>query len=331
MRYAYDVFGLSLLSNVPIGSLPLQPAPRSTGTIRFDCSDGADALAGTPQMLPAPSVQRPVTQWAYARHEHPRLHEIEFADGTRMHVDAGGSHIWATGAKDSTVEDTATYLLGPVLAFTLRLRGYSCLHASAVQIGGKSMLFVGPSGAGKSSLAAAFALGGVPVVSDDVVTLQLDAGVVHAVPAFPRLRLWPASVRALFGSEDALPRITPTWDKRHLLLDRIPHAFAPRALPVGGIYFLEPHSSGAGAVTISALDPTAALLRLLQNTQGNYFVSDDMRAADFSMFAALAGQLPCKTLCLPAGLDGLAGMCHAIIDDAANSPSLGVPLEDALQ
>ena len=68
----------------------------------------------------------------------------------------------------------------------------------------------------KSTLAAALATRGCAVISDDVVALSriADEYVVHPGP--PRIRLWPDSVRALYGSTDALPRLTPAWDKRFL-------------------------------------------------------------------------------------------------------------------
>ena len=78
---------------------------------------------------------------------------------------------WADALTDA---DAASYLAGYVLAFVLRLRGSVPLHASAVAIDGRALLFVGDSWAGKSSTAAAFSILGYPVLADDIVRIDVD-------------------------------------------------------------------------------------------------------------------------------------------------------------
>ena len=116
----------------------------------------------------------------------------------------------------STLEDAATYLLGPVLGFVLRLRGITCLHASAVAVGDRAIALMGPANAGKSTTAAGFSRMGFPVLADDIVALSEPDEILRVQPAYPQLRLWPESAAFLYGSADALPRLTPTWDKRAL-------------------------------------------------------------------------------------------------------------------
>ena len=96
---------------------------------------------------------------------------LRYSDGTEFVIDREGTQIWARSPDNLPPEDTATYLLGPVFGFTLRLRGVTCLHASAVVIDEQAVVFLGQSGAGKSTTAAAFAQLGYPVLSDDVVAL----------------------------------------------------------------------------------------------------------------------------------------------------------------
>ena len=77
-------------------------------------------------------------------------------------MDRHGTKLWASWPSHSSVEEAATYLLGPVLGLLLRFRGVTCLHASAVAIGDSVIAFVGAEGAGKSTTAAAFARPGMP-------------------------------------------------------------------------------------------------------------------------------------------------------------------------
>src|SRR5271156_6758875 len=80
-------------------------------------------------------------------------------------------------------------------------------------------------GAGKSTTAAAFARRGFAILSDDVSALWDCRPPFLLQPAYPQLRLWPSSVRLLFGADDALPPLTPNWDKRGLDLSTPVHRF----------------------------------------------------------------------------------------------------------
>src|SRR4029077_10951164 len=94
-----------------------------------------------------------------------------YSDGARFAVDRTGCEVYADWAENYTLEDACTYLLGPVIAFVLRLRGVICLHASAVIVDGRAIALFGLAGAGKSTTVAACALRGFSVLSDDVAVL----------------------------------------------------------------------------------------------------------------------------------------------------------------
>jgi hypothetical protein len=67
-------------------------------------------------------------------------------------------------------------LLGKIMAYLLRQRGWLSLHASGVTIGGAGVLFLGRSGSGKSTTAAAFYSRGHAVITDDVAAVRLRGG-----------------------------------------------------------------------------------------------------------------------------------------------------------
>ena len=125
---------------------------------------------------------------------------FHYDDGTQFAVDAEGTRIIGAWPSELTLEDTAPFITGPMLGFLLRRRGFTCLHASVVELApGHAVAFVGPAGAGKSTLAAAFAEQGTPVVSDDIAALD-DGGTRFSVlSAHPGIRLWSPSVEALFA------------------------------------------------------------------------------------------------------------------------------------
>src|SRR5579863_7665772 len=87
-------------------------------------------------------------------------------------------------------------LLGRMMAYLLRQRGWLPLHASGVAVDGCAVLFLGESGAGKSTTAAAFHARGHQVITDDVAPVRISGDRCVALPVRPRLRL-DASSRSL--------------------------------------------------------------------------------------------------------------------------------------
>src|SRR5207245_7692556 len=104
---------------------------------------------------------------------------LAYEDGTQFWLDGKRENIWATWPPASCIENAASYLLGPILGLVLRLRGVTCLHASAVAFGDRSVAFVGQTGAGKSTTAAAFARPACGVISDALVSPVERARSLH--------------------------------------------------------------------------------------------------------------------------------------------------------
>src|SRR5205823_15042979 len=127
---------------------------------------------------------------------------ILYSDQTEFIINRSGTQIWAQWPDRLSLEDTATYLLGPILGLVMGLRGTHCLHASVISVEDKSVALLGPPGAGKSTTAAAFARRGYPVLSEDVAAVLDQDGRFLIQPAYPRIRLWPSSVEALYGSTE---------------------------------------------------------------------------------------------------------------------------------
>jgi len=241
-------------------------------------------------------------------HAGDGMYRMAYDDGTVFVVDAGGTHVRAYTPAGATLEDTATYLLGPVMGFVLRLRGVTCLHASAIAIDGRAVAFAGHAGSGKSTLAAAFARLGHAVLSEDVTALALERGVLQVEPAYPCVRLWEESVAALFGACDALPLITPNWDKRFLGL-QAPHRFEERPLPLAAIYLL---GVRAGKRAVTALDPSAALMGLVERAYSAHLIDPAMRAREFDVFARVVAEVPVRALTLSDDFSDLAHCCEEI-------------------
>jgi hypothetical protein len=322
MTYTCSIYGLGLQVNAPIAGLRGLAEPKEidvTMSLGFMPPQLEGAAAFTEGELYHQSERlngqsRPLVKvW---RLLSGKYYGFDYADGTAIAVEASGSAVWATWPSAATIEDTATYLLGPILGFVLRLRGVPCLHASAIAMGDKAIAIVGPSGAGKSATAAAFAQLGFRVLSDDVVPLYGSGFDVQ--PAYPRIRLWPGAVSALFGSADALPRITPSWDKRYLDLNANGR-FQSKALPLAAIYFLSGRSQTADA-HVAPISPLEGMVRLVANTYANSLLSSSMRAEEFDALANLIQAVPLKLLNPSENFDGIWQLCRTIEKDFRELP-----------
>ena len=239
-----------------------------------------------------------------------------YSDGVRFAVERHGQEVWADWPENYTLEDACTYLLGPVMGFVLRLRGTVCLHASAVALGDRAIALLGLAGAGKSTAAAAFACSGFPVVSDDVVALTDNGERFVVQPGYPRVNLWPDSVVSLFGTEDALPRITPTWEKRYMTLDHNGHCFASKPLPLGAIYILDHRDMALTAAVVEEVSGEKAFMALVANTYVNYLLDQDMRRKEFDVLCRVISDIPIRRVRPPAEPSAIFRLCEAIAADA---------------
>jgi hypothetical protein len=324
----YAVFGLLLRSNVPIPQLtPVRPEldPLSFETasdhivaIHMNASpqSGAAVISGPEELSYISPYKdaagKPIlTIWKALDSIYLRL---AYFDGTQFWLDREGREIWATWPGNLEIEDTATYLLGPVLGILLRLRGVTCLHASAVAFGETAVAFVGSEGAGKSTTAAALARHGHAILSDDVVALAERDGSFFVHPAYPYLCLWPESVESLYGSRDALPQFSSNYEKRCLSLGKQELRFAERALPLAAIYILGDRR-GDPAPLVEELAPQRAFLALVANTFATNTLDSGMRAKEFEILARLVPSIPIRALSAHHDATRLPDLCDLLNEE----------------
>lgn len=240
---------------------------------------------------------------------------LRYADGTEFVFDRECTKVWATWPDNLTLEDTAMYFLGPVMGILLYLRGMTCLHASSVVIGDSAIALVGASEAGKSTTAAAFAHLGYRVLSDDVVTLDErgDDFLVH--PAYPYIRLWPSSVEMLYGKPDALPLLTPTWDKHCLHLIERGHRFSFEPAPLRAVYLIGDRSSSPDAPYVEALPPNEALMNLVINTYAVNLLDKENRTREFNLLSRLMNRVTVRRVIPHEDPSQLFKLCRVIADD----------------
>jgi hypothetical protein len=162
------------------------------------------------------------------------------------------------------------FLLGSAFGVLLHQRGMLPLHANAIEIEGRAVAFMGESGSGKSTLAAWFHDRGYKILADDVCVVGFDeAGVPHAYPGLPRLRLWNKALESLgrdaSGYERSYVGLAEQLDKFDVPIGRSAVAYSPT--PLTAIYLL-----GRGdEFSIKRLNGVEAVEALFANTyRGSY-------------------------------------------------------------
>jgi hypothetical protein len=322
VSYFYRAYGVGIDSSSRIGGL--EPLVSRTEKRSLSFEDGPEPdwvrrlllLPGrilSRRSEPAGSANPSFT---LTQHGEAEGFELSYSDGARFVVDGAAQHVWGAYQSPLTADDMASYFLGPVMGFLLRWRNITCLHASGVEIGGRAVCFCGGAGYGKSTTAAALALRGIPVLAEDIVALDESSGEFHAVPGYPRVCLWPESVSMLLGRADALPQLTPVWEKCYLELDGQRARFSPRKLPLGAVYLFAPRSSDESAPRIEVLGPREALLELVRNTYMNWVLGPEQRANEFDILCRLVQQVSVRRIVPHTKPEKISGLCELILQDA---------------
>ncbi|HYE86584.1 MAG TPA: hypothetical protein VEA16_09530, partial [Vicinamibacterales bacterium] len=172
MKYA--LYGLTLDSELPLDGIDTSNRP-ADARLRF---------GETPLRLESPRASGP---WGDA---NPGRVLLRIGDIARFLV-VDGREILATPLKDSTPAELGFFLMQGVIGVLLHQRGVLPLHASAVQIGGRTIAVAGHAGAGKSTLLLECVRRGGRIVTDDLAALSIGPSEpVRIISGFPRVHVW---------------------------------------------------------------------------------------------------------------------------------------------
>jgi hypothetical protein len=318
LDFAYLIFGLRVRSS---HSLPgLQPAVEPIQQVDVSIRFGFSPPISKPQSATAEELvyvssirtqsgEPALRIWKIAA---GGLLRMDYADGTQFWLNAQGGEVWARWSEASSFEDAASYLLGPVFGYLLRLRGVTCLHASAVQCGGRAVAFIGAEGAGKSTTAAAMALRGHAVLSDDIVALAERDGDFYAMPAYPYLSLWRDSVDALYGADANVSAFSANYSKRMLPLAERGLRFSEEPVVLDSIFLLGERSSDPAAPIVEEVEKRDALMALVGNTYANRLLGEEMRAREFALLGRLVAAVPVRQLRAHQDASRINALCESI-------------------
>src|SRR5215203_1889861 len=316
MPYRCSIYGLGVVANRTIPGVPASPIAADELHITFgSLPSSLNEVSATQIETYAADYKDECGNPVLRVFREDMYHRFSYADRTEFLIDRAGTEIWAQWPEPQTLEDATTYLLGPIMGFVMLLRGLVCLHASAVVIKNEAIALVGPAGSGKSTTAAAFSDRGYSILAEDVVTLDVRGDHFLVRPAYPCIRLWPASVRALYGAETELPKLTPNWEKRYLDLTERPEQFEQQSLPLSAIYLLSERRDETGAPFVESLERAEGLMALVANTYATKLMDKEMRAREFELLTRVLNNVPLRRVVPHADPARIAHLCDSILND----------------
>lgn len=204
--------------------------------------------------------------------------------------------------------------LGPSLSFALINLGFEPLHSTTVVIDGSAVALMGDCGYGKSSLGASFVKSGYRLLTDDLLVTSFENGCVLAYPGAPRVKLYPAIAKVIFGPRVTGLRLEPLTPKLIIPLEEARSQRTP--VPLKAIYVLRPPGARAPSrVVLRRLSQRSSFLELVRNTF-NMAVSDPARLErQFTLATRMAMDIPVKSLSYPRQISMLHDAREAILAD----------------
>ncbi len=321
--FAYSAFGLRLVSTRQLHGLIPIGGQTAIADLRIEFVKGANGTIGDPAGE---------TIWYTTdildEHGDPALriwkgrsageYFIRYINGLTFCLDSTITRMLVLCGQPMSHADVCSFLLGPVMGIALRIRGITCLHASAVEIRGHAVAFLGQMGAGKSTTAAIFARNGHAVLTDDIVALEKCGDTFFAHSSYPFLNLLPDSMRLVFGTGDGCSSTDPEVEKTQVMLNGGGLRFESRLLALDRIYLLE-RASDTAATTILPVRPQQALIELSSQTYANKILDQQMRSREFQMLGELVKNVVVRRLIAPANAPDIGNLYRTIIQDASSS------------
>lgn len=316
MEHFYSAYGLSIGCDFPLPELmPLEAVPNPDVRVRL-----ADSCGESLEPLESLECARANPVQAFCRLRR-NLAEIAWPDVGRFHLEMGRD-VRIEPAPEVPETTLRAHFEGPVLSMLLYQRGFLVLHASAAALFDLSdewgaVGFLGYSGDGKSTMAAALHARGHRMVSDDIVAVPLPGAAAPldsrfhlyssapaqrfplVFPAYPQLRLWPQSVRALGEDASVLPLLYPHQERR---VRRVAQGFETAGVPLRALFVLEESEN----LTLRRFTPAQAIVQLVQHSYCLNLGDPREAAAQFGKCGALAQTLPVFGLQRPKDLSRLA-------------------------
>lgn len=317
----YSVYGLTLESSYAFRTPMADAEPGAPVDLRFtfrvapisEHHDGKCVYASAEKAANGRSVVEILRENA--------LHRVSFSGVVEFMITppAAGSagEIACTVADAEREYMVEVCLFGHVLAFYLESTGVLALHAGAVEIDRRAVLFVADRTGGKSTVVSASAAAGYPLLADDIAALETDSGAPVCRRAYPQLKMTPDHALRALGTTVGYERVHPAFEKLSVPVGAV-GSFARCSLPLACIYLLGREAGSGGAVGITDVPQAEAVIHLVRHSFLAGIIDEtEFRMGRFARVAEVARRVRTARLAYPSGLDRLSELIAAVVSDVS--------------
>ncbi len=200
-------------------------------------------------------------------------------------------------------------VLAAGMSVILRQRGYLILHGSSVRIGSEAIAFLGHSGWGKSTLATAFHSQGHDLITDDVLTVDIQTKGCFAIPSYPLVKLLPDSAVTAAKHLNSPIDFGASTNKR---IHPVETHFFERSILLKKLYLL----GGESSTTIEPVSGAQAFMSLVSYSRTmNTLVGPDFMRTHFEQCQHLLKTVPVAQLPKRQSLQQLPELINTIKTD----------------
>lgn len=278
----YSIFGECLRSELPFPDLRSLEGATPRWTLRVqstaDCVDG-DIIG---EMLNPPCAIRLKTNGNGFRLSHSCTAEYD--------VSEDGSSITCAPIQAAESESLRYDIANRVMAVALHAEGALCLHGSAAELPGGVIAFLAPKGYGKSTLASALLAAGLPLVTDDMLAVELSPRIM-ALPGIFGLRLRDDSAGKLLTPDIQSRR---GMDGKHVVDALGDDRVMLKKTPLAALYLLAPVTfiGGEPVVKRTRLSSRVATIAIVTHSKIVTLLGATQAPALFDRAAELAREIP---------------------------------------
>lgn len=284
-----SIWGITFDSEIDL------PGPRADGTVDVSIRYGT-----VPDTIPEPRSEG-------AAYQAKPGAFLSRAPGVGSYLVEGGATITVQPAPGADEGAVRLLLLGTPMGALLHQRELVPLHASAIEVDGRAVLFAGASATGKSATAAAFHDLGHRVIADDICAVSADGdGSIRAETGPNELLLWRDNLALSNHDPASLRRARVALEKY-----RYPVTVAEGPCPVDRIIVLGLH--GNPELEVGEFEPFGRVRALLAHTRGSgYLEGLGADASHFATTTGIAGRVSMQFLRRPHGWPTLALVVDAV-------------------
>lgn len=315
----YSIFGSKVASNYPL------IGPNNCISGRVDLEFVFEGIRNSPLAIPkdqivysSPDGPSNEDTWISLYHENDH-YVIHFAQTANFFI--WRDQITAQLLDPKYQEYIELYFLGSVFSLWQELQGMPALHSSCIEVGHNAIAFLAAREAGKSTIAATMVQSGCPLMTDDVLPIEMHNNIFCARPGYPQMKLWSEGAIHFLGHRHDLELVTPSdplYSKYRIPIGTNGFGtFCSEARPLSVIYLPKRQDSNS-SIMIEPMSPRDALIELIRYS----FIAEmvealGLRASRIKFLATLAMHVPMRRISYPAGFENLEKLRYAILDDLA--------------